>query len=211
MVDGDADADTVEKSVWLCDVENDTVELALDEVLAVKDGDTVEEEKTLMLAVTLDDTVLLTLTDGLEVIVELSVEDALAVSLTLRVALPLALTLPLAVEAALTLDDHVLLPVTLVVAEWLLDAVDDAVVLPLEEALGVTEGVMDDVGVGEDETGTGGLTKETFEVTSAAGTFASEAYAAEAEAETTFAEELSTVAACTARKELSALDGGAMY
>ena len=46
MVDGDADADTVEKSVWLCDVENDTVELALDEVLAVKDGDTVEDDDT---------------------------------------------------------------------------------------------------------------------------------------------------------------------
>jgi hypothetical protein len=99
------------------------------------------------------------------------------------------------VKAALKLDDHVLLPVSLIVAVRLLDAVDDAMVLPLTEALGVTEGVTDDVGVGEDDTGTGGLTKETFEVTSAAGTFASEAYAAEAEEETTMAEELSTVAA----------------
>ena len=159
------------------------------------DGDA--DAATLMLAVTLGETVLLMMPDGLDVIAELAlgVKDVLPVLLTLRVPLPLALALPLVVKAALKLDDHVLLPVTLIVAVRLLDAVDDAMVLPLTEALGVTEGVTDDVGVGEVDTGTGGLTKETFEVTSAGGTFASEAYAAEAEEETAMAEELSTVAA----------------
>jgi hypothetical protein len=47
MVDCDADADTEEESVWLGDVEGDAEELALDEVLAVNEGEAAADEEGL--------------------------------------------------------------------------------------------------------------------------------------------------------------------